>query len=97
MSFKKKRTTYFEKAGKENTDALLQLTREYVENEDLKDIVVASTTGETGQKASRIFREYNLVVVTHHFGFREPGKTELREEFRREILANEAKIFTGTH
>ncbi len=96
MSFRKK-TTYFEKAGKHNTDALLKIIKKYVETEDIEDIVVASTTGETGQKASRIFKGYNLVVVTHHFGFREPGRTELEEEYRRELLANGAKIFTGTH
>jgi hypothetical protein len=36
-------------------------------------------------------------VVTHSFGFQEPGKTELQEEHKRKILANGAKIFTGVH
>lgn len=92
-----KNSVYFEKAGKENTDALLKLVKEYVENEGIKDIVVASTTGETGAKASQIFKKHNLVVVTHHFGFQETGKSELLEDYRKEILANGAKIFTGTH
>lgn len=92
-----KNSVYFEKAGKENTDALLKLVKEYVENEGIKDIVIASTTGETGAKASKIFKKHNLVVVTHHFGFQETGKNELLEDYRKEILANGAKIFTGTH
>ena len=89
--------TYFNEAGKQNTDALLRIVKEYAEKEGVMDIVVASTTGETGAKASKIFKGCNIVIVTHCFGFREPGKTELEDEYGREILANGAKIFTGVH
>jgi len=92
-----RKVTYFNEAGKQNTDALLRIVKEYVEKEGIRDIVVASTTGETGTKASKIFKGCNIVIVTHCFGFREPGKIELEDEYRNEILANEAKIFTGTH
>jgi hypothetical protein len=97
MSLVKKNTIYFRKASGQNTDALLRFVKKYVEKEGIKDIVVASTSGETGIKASKIFKGYNLVIVTHCFGFQEPGKTELLEEHRKEILANGAKIFTGIH
>lgn len=97
MSLAKKNTIYFREAGRQNTDALLGFVKEYTEKEGIKDIVVASTSGETGIKASEIFKGYNLVIVTHCFGFQEPGKTELLEEHRKEILANGAKIFTGVH
>jgi len=97
MSFIERKVAYFQNAGKENTDALLRLVKEYVEKEGLKDIVVASTTGETGAKASKIFKECNVVVVTHCFGFQQPGENELKENYKREILENGAKLFTGTH
>jgi hypothetical protein len=97
MSAVIRKVTYFNEAGKQNTDALLRLVKEYVEKEDIRDIVVASTTGETGAKASKIFKGYDIVTVTHCFGFREPGKIELKDEFKREILANGAKIFTSVH
>ena len=97
MSAVERKVIYFNEAGKHNTDALLRIVKEYVEKEGIRDIVVASTTGETGAKASRIFKGYNIVIVTHCFGFREPGKIELEDEYRREILANGAKIFTGVH
>ena len=97
MSVVERKAVYFKEAGKQNTDALLRLVKEYLEKANIKDVVVASTTGETGTKASRIFKGYNIVVVTHCFGFREPEKTELQEEHKREILANGARIFTGTH
>jgi hypothetical protein len=97
MSAVERKVTYFNEAGKQNTDALLRIVKEYVEKEGIRDIVVASTTGETGAKASKIFKGYNIVIVTHCFGFREPGKIELEDEYRREILANRARIFTGVH
>jgi hypothetical protein len=97
MSAVERKITYFKEAGKQNTDALLRIVKEYVEKEGIKNVVVASTTGETGAKASRIFKGHNIVIITHCFGFREPGKIELEDEYRREILANGAKIFTGVH
>jgi hypothetical protein len=97
MSLVEKKTVYFEKAGAQNTDNLLRLVKEYVKQEGIKDIVVASTTGETGAKASKIFRKCNVVVITHCSGFRELGKNELLDEHKKQILANGAKIFTGVH
>jgi hypothetical protein len=91
------KTIYFKEAGAQNTDELLRFVKEYVEKEKIKDIVVASTTGATGAKASKIFKGYNVVVITHCFGFEEHGKSELKEEYRKEILKNGAKIFTGVH
>lgn len=92
-----RKVVYFQSAGRQNTEVLLRLAKEYAEKEKLKDVVVASTTGETGAKASKIFNGYNVVVVTHSFGFKKPGESELKEEYRREILENGAKLFTGTH
>lgn len=94
---KEKKTLYFYHVGKDNTGKLLNYVKEYVEKEKLKDIVVASTTGETGAKASKILKGYNVVVVTHAYGFREPNKNELEEEYRKEITENGGTIFTGTH
>ncbi len=97
MGLAEKKVTYFKEVGEQNTDALLKLVKEYVGKEGIKDIVVASTTGETGAKASKIFKGNNIVIVTHCFGFKEPGEPELKEEYKKEILVNGAKIFTGVH
>jgi hypothetical protein len=96
MSFVRK-ITYFKESGSQNTDDLLKIVKNYAEEEGIKDIVVASTTGETGVKASRVLKGHNVVVVTHHSGSKEPGKNELTDENARKIKANGAKIFTGTH
>src|SRR4030067_3398004 len=97
MESTKKETYYFEKPGKQNTDALLKIVKEYIDMEKMRNIVVASSSGETGTKAAKILKGINTVIVTHHHGFQQHGVTELKEEFKREILANGAKIFTGTH
>ena len=92
-----KKTHYFKEPGRQNTDALIDIVKDYVEKERIKNIVIASSTGEAGAKAAKALKDVNLVVVTHHHGFQQPGKHELSEELKKEILANGAKIFTGTH
>jgi hypothetical protein len=97
MSSFEKKIIYFDKAGEQNTHLLLKFAKEYVEREDIRDIIVASTTGRTGAEAARTFKGRNVVVVTHNCGFQEPGRNELQEEHKREILSDGAKIFTGVH
>jgi hypothetical protein len=88
---------YFESHGKLNTDTLLNYVKEYTQNAGVNNIVVASTTGETGVKASEVFKGLNVVIVTHHCGFNEAGKQELTEENRKVIIDNRAQILTATH
>jgi hypothetical protein len=97
MTFIEEKTVYFEKAGEQNTDTLLEVVKKYVEKEAIKSIVVASTTGQTGAKAAEMFKGRNVVIVTHYFGFKESGKSELQDEYERRIQANGAAIFAGTH
>lgn len=92
-----RRAVYYEKPGKENTETTLKLVKAYAENSGIKDIVVASTTGETGSAAARLLKGYNVVIVTHHAGFSQSDLHELTEENRKQILENGARIFTGTH
>lgn len=97
MSKIKKTITYFAFPGEENTDEVLRLAKNRAEELGIKDFVVASTRGETGAKASEALRGFNVVVVTHHTGFREPGTQELTEENRKIIEQNGGKILTGIH
>jgi hypothetical protein len=59
---------------------------------------VATTTGETGLAFSEAFKDadVNLVVITHSHGFKEPNSIEMPEDTRDKILANGAKVYTGT-
>lgn len=97
MSLIERKTVYFKGAGDENTETLLKLVKEYVRKEDINDIVIASTSGETGAKAAKLLKGHNLVVITHCFGFRELGRSEMQEKHKKQILASGAKIFAGVH
>ena len=59
------KTIYFEKSVTTNTEETLKLEKERAGELGIKNIVVASTTGETVLKASEVFKGYNLVMVTH--------------------------------
>jgi hypothetical protein len=97
MSSTRRAVTYFQQTGKTNTSALLKIVKSYVEKEHIEDVVVASTTGQTGARASEIFKGCNVVVVGHSYGFKEPGKNEMKKQYEEGILANKGKIFVGTH
>ncbi len=97
MSYIEGKTTYFEAPGKQNTETVLRIVKDYAEKKAVKDILIASTTGETGVLASKLLGNLNLVVVTHHTGFLQPDMQELKEENRQQILAAGAKILTATH
>jgi hypothetical protein len=97
MSSNKKQATYFRTAGAQNTKALFKIVKEYINKENIENIIVATNTGETGAEAAKAFKGKNVVVITHCYGFQAPDKFELKEEFKKEILANGAKIHTATH
>ncbi|MGC8895270.1 MAG: hypothetical protein ACP5LB_00685 [Candidatus Bathyarchaeia archaeon] len=50
MNATEKKTLYFSKPGAQNTDKLLEFVKKYAKKEEIKDIVVASTTGKLERK-----------------------------------------------
>lgn len=88
---------YFEKPGKENTPRTLELAKKRAEELGINTVLVASTRGDTGVRACEVFRGYNVVVVTHATGFKEPNYQELTEENRTAIEAAGGKILTCQH
>jgi hypothetical protein len=91
------KTVYFEKPGPINTEVTLKLAKERAEALGVKNIVIASNTGETGIKASKLFKGYNLTVVTHVTGFTKPNHQQLTPENRKTLETNSAKIITTAH
>lgn len=93
-----KKVVYFEKPGKENTGACLDLAIEALNEGGYRHVVVASTTGSSGLLFSGAFknRGVNTVVVTHSAGFKGPNTREMPGETIEKIRANGAKIYTGT-
>ncbi len=93
-----KKVVYFERPGKENTPACIDITRETVEAYGYRHIVVATTTGDTGYQFSETFRGsgINLVAITHSYGFRDPNTIEISDDMKRRIAENGAFVYTGT-
>lgn len=89
---------YFDKPGVQNTLACLEITKRAIEERGIKHVVVASTYGDTGLKFAQALKDtdVNLVVVTHNYGFREPGVIELEDSRRAELIALGAKVYSGT-
>jgi len=91
---------YFEKGGLQNTDKALEIAKKYADQFGIKDVVIASTTGTTAEKAAEIFnpKEYNVMVVTHAYYF---VNSTTRQEFLEEKLNSlkelGLKFHIGTH
>jgi hypothetical protein len=88
---------YFEKPGSGNTERTLQIAKARAEELGIRTILAATTSGATGVRAAEEFRGFNVVVVTHSTGFKQPNVQELTEENRRAIEAVGAKILTCQH
>ena len=93
-----KKVVYFEKAGRENTDACLQIVKDAIRDYGYKHLVVASTSGDCGILFSEALKDssINLIVVTHSAGFKEPNSDEISAEVRQRIALAGAKVHTGT-
>jgi hypothetical protein len=90
-------TVYFDRKGPENTDETLRLALERAEQLDIRDVVVASHSGATGAKASRVFEGRRVVAVAGVVGFREPNEIRLREEHRAVIEAHGGSVLFAGH
>ncbi len=89
---------YFQKPGSENTSKAIEIAKEEALRRGIKKVVVASTYGDTGIAACKAFKGtgVEVIVVTHNYGFKEPGKLEMSDETRRKIEDLGGKVLTGT-
>ncbi len=89
----------FEKGGKHNTSQALAFAKENANILGIKDIIVASTSGYTAEEAVKIFdpNMYNLVIVTHTYGFRKGVDQEFNSILRKTLEQKGVKVFSGGH
>ena len=87
----------FDSPGKENTKETLELAKYNADLLNIKKIVIASTRGDTINQAITIFSStiYELIVVTHNYGFREGLEQEFPETLRNELEKQGIKVITG--
>ena len=88
---------YFEKSGEENTRRTLEVSAQRAQKLDIRDIVIATTSGKTGLIALELMAQHNIVVVSHSTGFVKPGFQQMSEEMRRQLEVSGAKVLTCQH
>ena len=86
---------YFERAGRKNTDAVVEAAVKRAKELGITHIVVATNTGATAKKF--LGKGFQVVCVTHHVGFKEPGHDEMSPETRKELQERGAAVLTTTH
>jgi hypothetical protein len=91
--------TYFDVAGSQNTEAVLDVVAERVKNGDVKYVVVASDSGETGKKMlSRLNGTgVQVVIVTEACGSEEEGKSIMDADVEKSLRQSGARIVQATH
>lgn len=89
----------FDRPGPLNTDETLRIAKEFAEESEVRDIVIASTSGETALKALQAFPpgRFNLVIVTHSYGFVKPGEQEFSSEIREKLERGGVRVLTCVH
>jgi len=93
-----KKITYFEKAGRDNSPACLEIVKRALADAKYGHLVVATTTGATGLMFSDVLKGggVNVVAVTHSAGFKGPNTFEMPADVLARIRENGAKVYTGT-
>ncbi|UCD22278.1 MAG: hypothetical protein JSW22_01170 [Chloroflexota bacterium] len=91
------KSVYFPEPGSVNTEKTLKIAKRRAEELGIKSVVIASTSGETGLKALKMFTNYRVVVVTHAAGFPTADVQELTQSSKSEILEKRGMLLTATH
>jgi len=94
----RKSITYFEKTGPDNTDETVKLAYDRALELNIKDIVVASTHGQTALRVAETFSDpgFNIVAVTICEGYKSEGWAMSGQE-RSRVQAKGVKVLTSIH
>ncbi|MEW6141767.1 MAG: pyruvate kinase alpha/beta domain-containing protein [Chloroflexota bacterium] len=90
-------TAYFNNPGKENTAEALRIAKERATQLGIKKIIVSSTTGPTALAAMEALKGFQVIIVTHEAGFKEPNTSEFPEDIRRQVQEKGGTVITVTH
>jgi len=89
---------YFKEKGIANTAETVALAVKTARERGIKDIVVSTSTGYTPSFfTAEDIRDFNIVLVTHTYGMKEPGVNTMEEEKRAELSAAGFKLVTAAH
>lgn len=89
--------TYFEKPGKENTEAVMEIVKQKADEKSIKTVVVASYHGFTAEQAVRYLEDMNIIVIA---GFLEATPENLSMTFSQgdeKLIREKATVLVTTH
>ena len=88
---------YFDRPGKDNTEQTLKLAAQRAKELEINEVVVASITGHTAYKAIEIFAGPRITVVTYHSGFKEPFKSEMPQDVKKDLHNKRVTVIAAGH
>ena len=99
MTFREKKTYYFDKPGPENSADAARFAVERAKETGIKTILVASTSGKSAEvfHAAVAGSGLSLIVVSHVFGFSKPGEWEFDPRIATHLRSDGITLVTGTH
>jgi len=87
----------FEHAGPANTRQTLEFALDRGQELGIKEVVLASSTGDTAYKSIELFKDFQITVVTYHCGFKQPFQNTMKEDVRRDLEEEGVRVVTATH
>jgi len=93
-----RKVVYWEKPGKEHTEASLKIALEAAKERDIDTVLISSTTGYVAEKAVEVFKDsgLKLVIVTHATGYSEKGVQKMPDETRARLKEAGCEVVTCT-
>ncbi len=88
---------WFDGPGPANTERVLECALERARTLGLKEVVVASSKGDTARKAAEIFNGFRVIAVTYHCGFKAPFETVMDKAVRRDLEKRGVDVVQATH
>ena len=99
MSMAESKILYLDSPGKQNTDSVVEAVTERLQKGDIKQVVVASDTGETAMKVINRMNgmDVRIVVVTSHCGFDKEGECAMSPQMEAQIRNAGATLVRASH
>ncbi len=94
-----KSITYFENPGEINTIALIEAVKTRALELDIREVVIASTTGKTGAAMAEALQDTDIkiIVVTHQYGINEEGKWDMESQYVSRLNEMDVEIVSQSH
>ncbi len=89
MNTLKRTVDYFAESGSHNTEEVIETVKKRTTNGDIKTVIVASTSGETGLKFARALKGTAEIIAVSH--------EEMSPTHKRQIAECGGKAFDKTH